>query len=68
MSDSEDYDEGYKAGYQKGFDAGTGAGYSDAKYRMYRALEALQAPGDPHLNATLRRVEDAVASNVGKRA
>lgn len=34
------YAEGYVAGYGAGLVAGRGQGYSDAKYRAHRAVEA----------------------------
>lgn len=67
------YEEGWKAGYVKGMDAGVGVGYSDAKARVFLAIDALEQeltrPGTVHLGTKeiVRRMDAAVKGLVGGR-
>lgn len=61
------YEDGYRDGYVAGYGAGTsdgrGQGYSDAKYRAHRAVDA--ADVDDHAR---RRLSDAMTQIVGKQS
>lgn len=61
------YVAGHDVGYTKGRDDGIGIGYSDAKLRMYRALDAVADTATPSTKAAVREVENALAALVGKR-
>ena len=64
MSDDEKYEEGWKAGYAKGLASGEAIGYSDGRYRTWKAIEVLKDTGAPA--AQIRVFEEAVANIVGK--